>query len=193
MDILTLDKNLFILINHGLSNKILDILMPAITSKGYLLLLPYAAYMLIAANKKKAESKNSYMKAALWTIAIAIVSFSFADWTGNNIKHIIGRVRPCNALDGALLLVGCTKSSSMPSNHAVNFFACAVPLFFLTREYLKLSWRIFPLVLASLVAFSRVYVGVHYPTDVAVGAMLGTTIASLAICIYKHCLAEKDA
>src|SRR5208283_5074762 len=86
------------------------------------------------------------------------------------------------------LLVGCTSSGSMPSNHAVNSFAYAITLFYLTRNYIGIAGRLYPLALASLVALSRVYVGVHYPADVLAGALLGTTVSLLLIVLYKFAL-----
>ncbi len=65
----------------------------------------------------------------------------------------------------------------MPSGHAISSFAFAIPLFYLTREFIANAWRTYPLVLALLIAFSRMYLGVNYPTDVLVGAFLGTFIA----------------
>lgn len=89
----------------------------------------------------------------------------------NTIKHAIHRPRPFLTLpdvhvpDG----VGRTDSGSMPSAHAANWFAAAMVAFI----YYRRSWR-FMLPLALLVSFSRVYNGVHYPSDVLAGAILGS-------------------
>lgn len=87
--------------------------------------------------------------------------------------------------EGINLLVGCTQSYSMPSNHTVTSFAFALPLFYLTRGYIPMAWRLYPLVLAASISFSRVYVGVHYPSDVITGALLGLTVAMLLSMAYK--------
>jgi undecaprenyl-diphosphatase len=92
------------------------------------------------------------------------------------MKDAIGRVRPCRTIEGIRLIVACPKSFSMPSGHAFSSFAFATPLVFLTRQYVSKVWRAYPLVLASLIALSRPYLGVHYPTDILAGAMMGSVI-----------------
>ncbi|NTU41818.1 MAG: phosphatase PAP2 family protein, partial [Nitrospirales bacterium] len=118
-------------------------------------------------------------------ISLAVISFLLADWFGNEIKGLAQRVRPCNALEGVRTLAGCSKSYSMPSNHAANSFAYATALFFFFRASVPLGWRIYPLVLAAFVGLSRVYVGVHYPTDVLAGALLGTVISPAVIGSFR--------
>lgn len=185
MNLQALDVKLFFLINHGTTNGWFDILMPALTERGYFLFLPYIVYLLYKGSSVKNSGGRSYLIPALWTLFIAACSFPLADWIGNIIKHSVTRIRPCHILEGINLLVGCTQSYSMPSNHAVTSFAFAVPLFFLTKDYMPLRWRVYPIALAAAVAFSRVYVGVHYPSDVIAGALLGLTVAMLLSMAYK--------
>ena len=90
----------------------------------------------------------------------------------NPLKHAIGRERPAIGLTDARLLMGKPEGRSMPSAHAANWFAATMIAFF----YYRRSWR-FMLPLAAAVAFSRLYVGAHYPTDVLVGAVLGAGYA----------------
>src|SRR4029077_3785030 len=86
----------------------------------------------------------------------------------NMLKHAIGRDRPFLALQDVHLLVGKTNSGSMPSGHAANWFAGAMVLFV---YYRRSAWIMLPA--ALLVSYSRIYNGVHYPSDVLAGAALG--------------------
>lgn len=85
------------------------------------------------------------------------------------LKAAIGRERPPR--DDALVPVA--DSAAMPSGHASTSFAAAATLAFALPRL-----RVPFLVLAALVAFSRVWVGVHYPLDVVAGAALGVAIAT---------------
>jgi undecaprenyl-diphosphatase len=186
MNLFDLDKNLFFLINHDLSNVIFDIFMPVLTSKGYLLLLPYMIYIIWKGLKNNSRDADFNLKTALGAILVSFCSFLLADWLSHEIKHVIARERPCNFLEGVRLLIGCTKSYSMPSNHASNSFAVAFALFYFIRKHLSAMWKFYPFLLAILIAFSRVYVGVHYPSDVITGALFGGTVSFLLIYSYKY-------
>jgi 4-amino-4-deoxy-L-arabinose transferase-like glycosyltransferase/membrane-associated phospholipid phosphatase len=94
----------------------------------------------------------------------------------NPLKHAIGRERPAVGLTDAHLLMGKPEGRSMPSAHAASWFAATMIAYF----YYRRSWRLM-LPLAAAVAFSRVYVGAHYPTDVLVGAILGAGYAVAGI------------
>jgi membrane-associated phospholipid phosphatase len=84
------------------------------------------------------------------------------------LKRAWSRPRPFASLPDARLLVGHGSSGSMPSGHAANWFAAAA----VAWVYYRRSW-LFMLPLATLVGLSRIYNGVHYPTDVLAGAGCG--------------------
>ena len=177
MSLHEIDTFLFSYINRGLQNSILDVTMPVITDKYYFLALILMAWLLIRDKKR-----------ALVPIALTVISVALSDWTSNMLKHIIERLRPCNVLEAVNLLVGCTDSFSMPSNHAANAFAAIFSLSYrATGEPAdRKRWlRRLLLSIAVVVGFSRVYVGVHYPADVVVGAFTGIIISILVINLYK--------
>ena len=89
------------------------------------------------------------------------------------LRHAIGRERPPLRFPEPQPLVHVPGNPSFPSGHAATSFACAATLAWLT----PLS-PVALYVLAALIAFSRVYVGVHYPLDVIGGAALGLGVAT---------------
>jgi len=179
-----LDITLFYLINRDSANVIFDTIMPAITARGYLLVLPYLFYLLYLGGLFSHKESRKYLASAIWAVLIAICAAPLAEWAGHIIKDYVARVRPCHVVDGVRLLVNCPDSLSMPSGHSVSSFAVSIPLFYLTRRYVSLPWRLYPLFLAAAIAFSRVYVGVHYPSDVIVGAGLGGALSGMLCIVY---------
>ena len=191
MTIQTIDTQLLLLINQGTANSVFDVLMPALSSRGYLLAFLFVIILVIHGIFSKSPEKRKYLTMTIWAIVIAWVSLFFAEWVEKILKVMIARDRPCKAIEGIRLIVKCPGSFSMPSGHAISSFSFSVPLFYLTRDYLAMKWRLFPVILASLIAFSRLYLGVHYPTDVLAGAVLGTTIG-LAFSVLYEALRKKS-
>ena len=91
---------------------------------------------------------------------------------GGILKHLFARVRPCNVDTTVELLVKRPKGFSFPSGHSAAAF-CAVGVLY-GAKIKKLFWPV--LVLAYLIAFSRLYLYVHFPTDVLAGALCGFLI-----------------
>lgn len=97
------------------------------------------------------------------------------------LKNVIARERPC-WIDGTVrLLVDMPHDFSFPSGHTLASFEGAVSIFLYRKR-----WGAAALVLAALIGFSRLYLFVHFPTDVLAGAVLGIVIALLV-----HRLAER--
>jgi len=162
MSLPEIDTLLFFFINTQLANTPFDIAMPFVTDKSYLLYLPLFAWLVL-----KEQSK------ALVALMLGVASLLLADWAGHMLKDAIERTRPCHVLENVRLLVGCGKAYSMPSNHAIVAFAFVLPF----CRMFKSKVRYLFLAVALLVGFSRVYIGVHYPSDVVVGAVLGVLIS----------------
>jgi undecaprenyl-diphosphatase len=185
MTIRSLDEQLLLFINHGTTNSLFDVLMPAFSAQGYLLVLPFLLYMIVSSADRMDAQRKRFLSAAIWTIAISCCAVFLAEWVEAVLKNAVARERPCRTIEGIRLIVTCPKSYSLPSGHAISSFAFAVPLFYLTRSYLSMPWRLYPLILASLIAFSRPYLGVHYPTDVLVGALLGAGIGMILSVLWR--------
>jgi undecaprenyl-diphosphatase len=104
-------------------------------------------------------------------LAYTLAADLTASLVANALKLSIMRARP--ELD---LLVGRPVTSSFPSGHSASSFACATVLGALVPPL-----RLPAYVVAALVAWSRVYVGVHYPVDVLAGAVIGTLVGLLVL------------
>jgi 4-amino-4-deoxy-L-arabinose transferase-like glycosyltransferase/membrane-associated phospholipid phosphatase len=170
MNLQGIDTALFFSINQGMRNGFFDIIMPFVTEWSKFIFLPLLLWCFLKEGNR-----------AWKFLAIAALSIALADGSGNVLKNLIGRVRPCTVLENVHLLMGCGSSFSMPSNHASNVFAVAM-VFWLLRRSLVSGLYVF---IAGLIAFSRVYIGVHYPFDVAAGALLGCAAASGSIALYR--------
>ena len=92
------------------------------------------------------------------------------------IKPLVARVRPYEAFNNLSILVHRESDYSFPSGHSAICFSVAMVIFMLMPK----KYGIPALIIAFLIAFSRLYVGVHYPSDVIVGIIIGTFAAILA-------------
>lgn len=109
----------------------------------------------------------------LYAFATLALGIGLADFIGSRIKHLVGRPRPCSALEGLHGIAGCGDAFSMPSNHVLNL---AVAAGFLQVLHPRVGWVLWPLLVIQ--AFSRLYVGAHYPTDALAGAALGVALGA---------------
>jgi len=117
------------------------------------------------------------MRGLALVLATAL-AVSISDFLGATLKELIARDRPCHVLSHIKDIANCSNSFSFPSNHAVNSFTFAT---IVTLAYKNLTFLLY--ISALLVGYSRVYLGVHYPTDVLSGALLGILIGFLG---YKY-------
>jgi undecaprenyl-diphosphatase len=191
MPLRSLDTGLLLFINQGMVNSAFDVLMPALSRQGYLLVIPFILAMLARGTVQRDAKGKSYLATALWTVLLACTAAYLAGWVEDAVKVAVARERPCRAIENVRLLLPCPKSFSMPSGHAISSFAFALPLFYLSRGYIATWGRFYPLVLAPLIAFSRLYLGVHYPTDVLAGSLLGAAIGLALSYAYRLVTTEE--
>ncbi len=166
MSLPEVDAALFLFLNRTLQNSLSDVVMPAVSQYPLLAMAPFLLWACIA---RKTELPG--------VIIAAILGIALSDSIGHLLKDLIARPRPCAVMEDINLLVGCGRSFSMPSNHSANAFALASVFLIRGRDaaaYALLS-------VASLIAFSRVAVGVHYPSDVLVGGLLGVLSGAAAV------------
>ncbi|MBF0464018.1 MAG: glycosyltransferase family 39 protein [Nitrospirae bacterium] len=160
--------------------------MPFITSKPYLFFILYVIIILIIKIKKDIKNKIPVdTRTFIEILTIPLLTFILTDWLTNIVRVNVDRIRPCTALSGVHLLVGCTQSYSFPSGHASNSFSFAISLVYFMSGRFKKILLIYPIFMATLISVSRVYVGVHYPLDVIGGFFSALAIASLVIMLYR--------
>lgn len=113
-------------------------------------------------------------KAGLTILAGIFLSFLF-----NNLllKNLVGRTRPYEVIEGLQLLTNPARDLSFPSGHAATSFVAAV----IIAGMLPKRYGISAVLLAALISFSRLYIGIHYPTDVLFGAASGALIGVVLV------------
>lgn len=157
----TADRWAFLLVNRTLQNSVFDFLMPMLSDKRLgLLLIAVFLPILFRCGRQ------------VWpTIAVAVFAIALSDLGATLLKDVLQRTRPCHVIAEVHLLTGCTGSFAMPSGHASNMFALAGAVW-----TARTRWRWAAVALAVSVAYSRVYLGAHYPGDVVVGAVWGGAV-----------------
>ena len=162
----SIDLEIFYFFNHTLSIGFLDKFFSIITNVNNW----YITYVILLGISFVKGGRKGKL-AVLGVLLLIIVT----DQTGYRLlKEYFARLRPCNALTDVLTPLGCTGSYSFPSNHALNNFAAAI---FFYRLFPNLKWVLF--IGAALISISRVYLGLHYPSDIFGGAVIGLAFGYL--------------
>jgi len=171
-----LDRQLFLFLN-GLHAEWLDVLMYWITYK-YTWFPVYALLIAIVVIKYK-------WKGALIMVSV-VAAVGLADQlTSGFMKPYFGRLRPCHEPDISSIInivAGCGGRFGFASSHASTTFALATALWLLLKDWSR--WFVWGFLWAAIVAYSRVYVGVHYPADITVGAVGGMLCGWLVVQLH---------
>ena len=169
--IISIDRLIFLFINQHLWNSCMGFAMFALTQlgNGYFLLPLLIAGILIF------DRRN-----ALKVIVISIIAILFGGIIVHILKELIQRPRPLSQFMNINVCGQRLYMNSFPSGHSQTAFSTAAVL----SGYYK-KWLLFYL-LAGLAAFSRVYIGVHYPFDIIAGSMIGYLSAKLVLAISQR-------
>ncbi len=162
--LLHFDTKIFHFFNETIANPLFDVFFPFITEEDHFLipLLIIWLGLLIFGGKR----------GRIAAIVILLATGTADAIAAQLLKPLFERLRPCHQVEQVRLLVNCGGKFGFVSNHAANMFASMTVLGYFYRLYRWYFWTV-----AGLVAFSRIYVGVHYPADVLFGAFFGTGIA----------------
>jgi undecaprenyl-diphosphatase len=171
--LLSWDIKILETINLKMTNPILDIIFPFIGSE-FVIFVPIVilAFVLVLIGQNKLRR----------FCVLFILSFLCAYGISIFLKYIVHRPRPMNMTHIRRLLIGIEPENfSFPSTHSAIVFAAAY-LFWV--KYKSLAPYVY--FIAVLVAWARIYVGVHYPSDVLFGALLGILISKCLIFIESR-------
>lgn len=165
-----MDYSIFHFINNTISNQTLDSIMLFLRNAHnwiplYILLFIYLIY----------SYKWNGLKYGLYIL----IAFAIADSiTFQLLKPWFGRLRPCHSetLTVRLLLNHCGGKYGFPSNHAANHAAIAISIVLagiFKKKWINYLWLFW----AFMIGIAQIYVGVHYPSDILAGFILGASIA----------------
>ncbi|EJO5346315.1 phosphatase PAP2 family protein [Clostridium botulinum] len=157
-------------IHRNIANNLLDKIMIFITTLGNLGIIWIVISILLILSKK-------YRKIGILCISSLVLTSLIGEVV---LKNLVQRARPFTAIEGINLLVKAPKSFSFPSGHTASSFAVAVVI----GKTLK-KFKVPVYILAISIAFSRLYLYVHYPSDVLVGALIGIISANIIFYIYN--------
>jgi undecaprenyl-diphosphatase len=171
-----IDQQLFLFIN-SLNSPFFDQVMHAISGK--LIWVPLYLAILIFLGVK-------YKRKFLVILIFIILAATLADQLSVLVKNIVLRLRPCHqpSLEGIVHLVNgeCGGLYGFVSSHATNSFDVAL----LSLLFIRKRWYTISILLwASIIGYSRIYLGVHFPGDVICGSMLGAFIGWSMYQLFK--------
>lgn len=175
------DQWLFIKVNSGMANPLFDAMMPFMrVSINWAPLYLFLGVFAVLNFKSK----------GFWWALFFTATAALTDMTGTYIfKHNIMRPRPCADPEFhyrvRLLVEYCSGGFSFISNHAANHFGLAT-FFYITMYPVMKKWASIGFVWAAIIAFSQVYVGVHYPFDVLAGSLLGILAGTLTGKLFNN-------
>ncbi|MGD0338193.1 MAG: phosphatase PAP2 family protein [Bacteroidota bacterium] len=171
-----IDRWLFFFIHQTLRNDLLNVVMPFLTDLNQMIggkiLFLAVGILLLALGGRTGRI----------VVVVLILTITISDQLSSSvIKPLVERERPCHVLEGVRPLVDCGSGKSFPSSHAVNMFAAAVVL---SYAYKRWVWAFYSM--AGIIALSRVYIGVHYPSDALGGALIGFIVGQIMILLLKY-------
>lgn len=176
-----IDNGILLFFNNILSNAVFDVVFTLIRQAWFWFPLYVFLISFFIIN---------FRKRGLFFIIFAMFSFGLADYSSSSIiKPLVCRVRPCNDVfknTEVRCIVDCGSGYSFPSSHATNHFAIATYFFFVFNLFFKKPWKYLLFLWAGMISLAQVYVGVHFPSDVLAGAILGFIIGLIGFYFEEY-------
>lgn len=174
--IIDLDKEVLVYLNN-LGSETYDGLWLIITKQIYW--TPFFLFIFYLLQKKIGWKKFGYY--ILFTAVLLLI----CDQTVNLFKYGFERLRPVNdtEINGLLRIVKTSKSFSFFSGHATNSMASTVFGVLILRKYYKHAYLLF--LFPLIFAYSRIYLGLHFPTDILTGYVFGATMGFVCYKLYQ--------
>ena len=169
--IFNFDASILLWLQNNVRHPILDPVMIFITHLGDKGLFWIILTLLMLCFRK--TRRAGVTSAISMTIGLIVVNVILKNW--------LARIRPYELIEALELIIEKQHDCSFPSGHATNALACAWVMFRLLDKKAGVP----ALILALLICFTRLHVGVHYPTDVLAGIIVGIFAAELAIVIVR--------
>ncbi|MCB2296025.1 phosphatase PAP2 family protein [Clostridium algoriphilum] len=165
------DNYILFVIEKYVHNRCLDIIMPIVTFTGNLGIIWIIIAIALILEKPYRVVGN-----------LIIITLIISTIVGEGIvKHIVRRVRPCNKQNNVGLLSTSPISYSFPSGHTLSSFAVAEMLSMYFTQY-----KLLFMLIAFLIALSRLYLYVHYPTDVIAGMVIGVICSKIIFIVLRE-------
>ncbi|MDJ1422801.1 MAG: phosphatase PAP2 family protein [Candidatus Methanoperedens sp.] len=163
----SIDKSVFLNINQNIINPFFDIFFPSLRELTYVFWILLIIYFFIRKERKLA---------LLMVIGISAgAAFIYP------VKYFIDRARPYDQIESTRLLTSPESDPSFPSGHAELSFLTSTVVSKFHPEYSKYLYTF-----SSLIALSRVYVGVHFPMDIVGGVIIGIIIGRLILVLEQR-------
>ena len=180
---MNLNNEIFYLINTKMSNSVFDIIMPNVTELGSLEVIAAVCIIFLILTRKNIFNLGKYYGLAKTIVLSVLLMFIVTSF----IKLTFSMPRPYMILNGVNVLTDSIDPNSFPSGHTATAASFLTVIVINAKEYFKRYKLVICLAVlyVVLVGFSRIYIGMHFPTDVVTGAIIGIVCGIVATRILK--------